>query len=97
MGRQREREKHSSEKLKRIFSSLFYSYLTSTGVGSDKSWEERERERVCVCVCEKERETERESRRDREKEISKKIKRFPNIRSVYLSQTQSYFSQGRKQ
>ena len=45
-----ERERESSEKLKRIF-SLFYSYLTSTGVRSDKSWEDRERER------ERERET----------------------------------------
>ena len=36
-------ERESSEKLKRIF-SLFYSYLTSTGVGSDKSWEDRERD-----------------------------------------------------
>ena len=40
--RERERERESSEKLKRIFSSLFYSYLTSTGVGSDKSWEDRD-------------------------------------------------------
>ena len=40
--RERERERDSSEKLKRNLSSLFYSYLTSTGVGSDKSWEKKQ-------------------------------------------------------